>query len=146
MKTLYLPYEKSFDDESGRWGLVGRAAAGDEFGVGVGETVEEAEGRLRSWILESLVAAAADGQDITGDLSDEEAAGAAYLTFSPLELVPIRLRLVRTRHGLSQAEVASRLGMSQQAYAKLERPGANPELKTLVQVERALEAELLAFA
>lgn len=146
MKTLYLPYEKSFDEESARWGLVGRSVSGDDFGVGVGETVEEAEGRLRSWVLDSLVAAAADGQDATSDLSDKEPRDAAHLTFTPLDLVPIRLRLVRTRHGLSQTQVAERLGMSQQAYAKLERPGANPELKTLMQVEGALEAELLAFA
>lgn len=146
MKSLYLPYEKSFDEKSQRWGLIGRAAAGDEFGVGVGATVEAAEVRLRSWILDSLIAAAGDGQDLTGDLADKEAVEAASITFTPLDLVPIRLRLVRSRHGLSQAEVATRLGMSQQAYAKLERPGANPELRTLVQVERALETELLAFA
>ncbi len=145
MKTLYLPYEKSFDEESRRWGLVGKAAAGDDFGVGVGETVEAAERRLRSWILDSLVAAATDGQDLTNDLVDNEPKDVDHLTLTPLDLVPIRLRLVRTRHSLSQADVARRLGMSQQAYSKLERPGANPELKTLMQVERALEAELLAF-
>lgn len=145
MKTLYLPYEKSFDEDSKHWGLVGRTTAGDEFGVGVGETVEEAEGRLRSWILESLVAAAGDGQDLSGDLG-EEPEGGPSIAFTPLDLVPMRLRLIRTRHGLSQAEVAKRLGMTQQAYAKLERPGANPELRTLIQVEHALDTELLTFA
>jgi len=30
--------------------------------------------------------------------------------------------------------------------AKLERPGSNPELNTLVRVERALEAPLLEYA
>jgi transcriptional regulator with XRE-family HTH domain len=58
----------------------------------------------------------------------------------------VRIRLLRARHGWRQSEVADRLGISQQAYAKLERPGANPELNTLVRVERALEAPLLEYA
>jgi transcriptional regulator with XRE-family HTH domain len=66
--------------------------------------------------------------------------------FTPLELIPIRLRLLRARHGLSQAQVADRLAMTQQAYAKLERPGANLQLKTIQQVESALNEELLQLA
>ena len=64
----------------------------------------------------------------------------------PADLLPVRIRLLRARHGWRQSDVADRLGISQQAYAKLERPGANPELDTLVRVERALEAPLLEFA
>jgi DNA-binding XRE family transcriptional regulator len=145
MKALYLPYEGSFDEESACWGVIGRDSAGDDFGVGVGETIEEAERRLRAWVLDSLVAAASDGEDRLGDLVQEKPAG-EHLAFTPLDLLPIRLRQLRARRELSQAQVAERLGMSQQAYAKLERPGANPELRTLVQVERALDAELLRFA
>jgi hypothetical protein len=36
--------------------------------------------------------------------------------------------------------------MTQQAYAKLERPGANLQLKTIQQVESALNEELLQLA
>jgi DNA-binding XRE family transcriptional regulator len=64
----------------------------------------------------------------------------------PTDLLPVRIRLLRARHGWRQSEVADRLGISQQAYAKLERPGANPELNTLVRVERAPEAPLLEYA
>ena len=41
------------------------------------------------------------------------------------------LKDARTRAGLTQAELARRLGVSQAAVAKLERPGANPTVDTL---------------
>jgi transcriptional regulator with XRE-family HTH domain len=43
----------------------------------------------------------------------------------------------RRRAGLTQAELAARLGMSQSGVAKLEREDANPTVRTL---ERALRA------
>ena len=43
----------------------------------------------------------------------------------------------RRRAGLTQAELAGRLGISQSAVAKLEREEANPTVRTL---ERALRA------
>jgi transcriptional regulator with XRE-family HTH domain len=43
----------------------------------------------------------------------------------------------RRRAGLTQAELAARLGVSQSAVAKLEREDANPTVRTL---ERALRA------
>lgn len=43
----------------------------------------------------------------------------------------------RRRAGLTQAELAARLGISQSAVAKLEREDANPTVRTL---ERALRA------
>lgn len=146
MRTHYLPFEKTFDEETSKWGVVGKDARGEDFGVGVGETLEVAAQRLRSWVLDSLLASAADGVDALGDLHDLEPAGEDAISFTPVDLLPMRLRLLRARQHLSQAQVAERLGMSQQAYAKYERPGANPELKTLVQLERALQAQLLEFA
>jgi transcriptional regulator with XRE-family HTH domain len=41
------------------------------------------------------------------------------------------LRKARNEAGLSQAELGKRLGMSQAAIAKLERPGSNPTVDTL---------------
>jgi transcriptional regulator with XRE-family HTH domain len=61
----------------------------------------------------------------------------------PVDLVPIRMRMIRAQKHLSQADVAKTLGLTQQAYAKLERPGANLQLRTIQQVEGALDAELL---
>jgi ribosome-binding protein aMBF1 (putative translation factor) len=50
----------------------------------------------------------------------------------------IELRWARQDAGLSQAELASRVGVSQQQIAKLERPGANPSIATLRKVATAL--------
>jgi transcriptional regulator with XRE-family HTH domain len=44
------------------------------------------------------------------------------------------VREARRRGGLTQTEVARRLGTSQAAVAKLERPGANPTIATLDRV------------
>jgi transcriptional regulator with XRE-family HTH domain len=41
------------------------------------------------------------------------------------------LKDARTRAGLTQAELGLRLGVSQAAVARLERPGANPTVSTL---------------
>jgi transcriptional regulator with XRE-family HTH domain len=47
------------------------------------------------------------------------------------------LKAARSRAGLTQAELARRLGISQAAVAKLESPRANPTVETL---DRALRA------
>jgi transcriptional regulator with XRE-family HTH domain len=51
--------------------------------------------------------------------------------------IPRLLKDARLRAGLTQADLAGRLGVSQAAIAKLERPGANPTVDTL---DRALWA------
>ncbi|HEY7618883.1 MAG TPA: helix-turn-helix domain-containing protein [Solirubrobacteraceae bacterium] len=47
------------------------------------------------------------------------------------------VRRARTDAKLTQAELARRLGTSQPAVVKLERPGANPTVRTLDRVLRA---------
>jgi transcriptional regulator with XRE-family HTH domain len=47
------------------------------------------------------------------------------------------LRDTRRRAGLTQRQLALRLGVSQAAIAKLERPGANPTIGTLAGALRA---------
>jgi len=48
----------------------------------------------------------------------------------------------REHLGLTQAELAERLNISQPALAKLEKPEANPRRSTLIKVATALEIEL----
>ena len=144
MKSLYVPYEKAFDDETSTWTLVGKDSQGEDFGVAAAGELEEAEERLRDWVLDSLAAAADDAEDQTSDLSSHTDGPAVSLM--PLDLLPIYMRLHRAKRHMSQAEVAEKLGISQQAYSKYEKPGANLELKTIQQVERAIDEELLEFA
>jgi DNA-binding XRE family transcriptional regulator/predicted RNase H-like HicB family nuclease len=60
-------------------------------------------------------------------------------------LLATRLGLIwaRTDAGLSQAELARRAGVSQQAIAKLEHPDSNPTVETLQKVADALHSELV---
>ncbi len=146
MRSMFLPFEGVFDEATSTWCLPGRDRSGNEFGVGAAADPDEAGGRLRDWVLDSLLAAAGDGDDRVGDLFLECPVERDCLVFGPTDLLPIRIRLLRAKHGWRQSDVADRLGISQQAYAKLERPGANPELDTLVRVERALQAPLLEYA
>ncbi len=146
MRSLYLPYKKLFDKKSATWCLTGRDSRHGDFGVAAASDVEQAAVRLRNWVLDSLTAAADDGEDRLRELYVRQPQDDEYLVFGPQDLLPIRIRVLRARHGWSQAAIAERLGISQQAYAKLERPGANPELETLIRVEQALKASLLEYA
>jgi transcriptional regulator with XRE-family HTH domain len=47
------------------------------------------------------------------------------------------IRESRQAAGLTQVELAERLGISQPALARMERPGANPAVGTLARVLRA---------
>lgn len=145
MKSMYIPYEKAFDDESSTWTLTGKDSQGRDYGVAAGRSVDQAEARLKDWILDSLAASADDADDRTSDLAASAPHGAA-IVLMPLDLLPIHIRLSRARHHLTQAEVAERLGISQQAYSKYERPGAKLGVNTVHQVERAIDEELLEFA
>lgn len=147
MRTLYLSVDKVFDEETSTWTLVGKDTKGEDFGVAAGDTLDAAERRLRDWVLDSLIASAADGDDRIGDLTaNEPALKGGFLAFTPLDLIPIKMRAIRAKHHLSQSDVAERLGISQQAYGKLERPGANLQLRTIQQVERAVDEPILEFA
>jgi transcriptional regulator with XRE-family HTH domain len=67
-----------------------------------------------------------------GQLPDSEPRPPGYL-----------LRLARERAGLTQAELARRLGMSQQAVARAERWESNPTVRLLEAWTQALGARLI---
>jgi predicted RNase H-like HicB family nuclease/DNA-binding XRE family transcriptional regulator len=59
----------------------------------------------------------------------------------------LHLRWARQAAGLSQAELAARVGVSQQQIAKLENPDENPTLRTVARVSKALGLEMsISFA
>jgi DNA-binding XRE family transcriptional regulator len=146
MTSTFLPFERVFDEETSTWCLTGRDQSGDDVGVGAAPDPDKAAARLRDWVLDSLLAAAGDGENRPGDLLQDCPDDRDCLVFGPPDLIPVMIRLLGARRGWRQAQVADRLGISQQAYAKLERPGTNLGLKTLVRVERACEAPLLEYA
>jgi DNA-binding XRE family transcriptional regulator len=144
MRNHYLPYAVTHDEDTQTICLSGRDRRGELFGTGAGKTLEQAESRLRDYILDSLFAAATDGEDFIGDLPTARPDGPC-LFFAPQEFFPVRLRLVRASLALTQSEVAERLGVTQQAYAKLEKVGSNPKLSAVHNLEEVLQKELLTF-
>jgi transcriptional regulator with XRE-family HTH domain len=52
------------------------------------------------------------------------------------------IRAARTSTGLTQSDLARRLGTTQSAIARLERPGSNPTLETLADALAAAEHDL----
>ncbi len=57
--------------------------------------------------------------------------------------IPLAILSARKRRGLTQAQVAETLGMSQQAYRKFEMPGkSNPTLRSLQRLSEVLGLEL----
>lgn len=61
----------------------------------------------------------------------------------PLPLAcALTIRWARQDAGLTQAQLARKMGVSQQQAAKLERPDANPTLETLGKVAGALDAAI----
>ncbi len=145
MKSLFLAYTLDHDRETRTWAATGKDRHGRVFGVGSGGTQEAAIRAMKEAVWDSLASDAADGADWTGTLRTRAPKG-DHLTFDGADLLPIRLRLLRAQQGLKQADLAGRLSVTQQAYAKLERPGANPTLGTIAELEEALGRELVAWA
>ena len=61
-----------------------------------------------------------------------------WIPISPALGARLALRWAREDAGLSQAQIAKRMGVSQQAYAKLESPDANLTMETLERAAKAL--------
>ena len=145
MKPLFLSFQVALDPETKTWCAIGKDRQRKIFGVGSGPTRQTAETALREAVVDSLAADAADGVDGTPALF-KRPPKQTHLVFTALDLLPLGLRRARAELNLRQSDLADRLGITQQAYAKLERPGANPTLQTLIQWEEALDRELVTIA
>jgi DNA-binding XRE family transcriptional regulator len=145
MKALYAPYILEYDEETRMPVLSALAQDGSVLAVASEPGVEAAEAELVSLVMTVLDEMAQDGRDPFPDLLDAPPADGGYVTFLPSELVTIHLKLARARAKLRQVDMAERMGITQQAYAKLERRGANLTLNTLIQLERVLGCELVAW-
>ena len=64
------------------------------------------------------------------------------VTVSPVLSARVQIRNRREEFGISQQQLASTVGVSQQAIAKIESPDANVRLQTLERVAAALELDV----
>jgi len=74
-------------------------------------------------------------------LSQPEARQAYWAAMRAFHIVE-EVRRLRTERGLSQQELAQRMGVTQSVVARLEAGGVEPRLSTLDRVAQALDAEL----
>jgi len=111
------------------------------FAESVGELAREARDALTVRLRTDLADGEAPARPST---RLRLAKGAKLLTVAvPAKLaVPLSIRWARQEAELSQAELARKLGVSQQQAAKLEQPDANPTIETLAKVAEALGGEL----
>ena len=98
----------------------------------------EAADALIGWLEASLV-----GREVAPRPRTRAPKGKVLWVDVPAHLaVKLSLRWARTEAGLTQAQLAKRSGVSQQAIAKLEHPDANPTIETLEKVAAALGARV----
>jgi len=109
--------------------------------VAHGQTLDEALKSLRPFAIGTLVEAANNGEDPLAILVFEEPKHPEAV-LSEKDLFPIVLRYLRARQGLTQAEMAERLGIAQPSYAEYEKAGANPTLDTLLRLNKVLGHKL----
>jgi predicted RNase H-like HicB family nuclease/DNA-binding XRE family transcriptional regulator len=108
-----------------------------------GDTLEEARAHAREAVTLMLEGLLDDNAPIPRPpAAGELAVGVDWIVPEPEVLTPILLRWAREDARLTQGELATRLGVTYQAVQKLERSGANPSIKTLAKVARALGREL----
>ncbi|MGA2079983.1 MAG: helix-turn-helix transcriptional regulator [Holophaga sp.] len=145
MKSVYIPYVLDVDPETGHQVLSALDRHRNVLAMVSEAKVRSAEKELVKLLLHLLEAEAAKGNDRFGELLDAAPRKGSWVVLTPVQVVPIRLKLARAQANLRQADMAASLGITQQSYAKLERPGANPTLQTLAQLERVLGRDLLCW-
>ncbi len=109
------------------------------------QTFATSEGKLASMAKEACegwLEAQLQGRRIPPSAKTHRGTGWLVVRIDPVLAVKIALRRARAEAGLTQAELANRLGVTQQAIAKLEDPDRNVELETVRRVAEELGYEL----
>lgn len=67
----------------------------------------------------------------------------AYEHYHELLNIGIKMRQIRLKAGLTQKQMANKIGVSQQVIAQLENGSSNPTIKTLSKVAEAAARKLV---
>jgi predicted RNase H-like HicB family nuclease/DNA-binding XRE family transcriptional regulator len=107
-----------------------------------GETLEHAKEMAREALSGVFLSMLDHGLPIPRPLPIIEEEGIQWIEPEPSVVAPILLRWAREDAKMTQSELAARLGITYQSVQRLERSGANPSIKTLAKVAKALGREL----
>ena len=107
------------------------------FAPSMKELAVMAQEALEGWLEAHLV-----GRDVAPLPKARHRKGDILVIISPRLDAAVQLRHLRSEQGFTQADLAKRMGVSQQQVAKLEDPDANPSLETLSKAFHALGAEV----
>ncbi len=112
-----------------------------------GETLEDARVNARE-ALTGYLASVFEREYRIPDPSKVKGRNIHMIEPEPEVSIPVILRKLRLRKKLTQSDIAKVLGISYQAYQRLEKPGkSNPTLKTLERLAKVFDKDLrLEFA
>lgn len=112
-----------------------------------GETLEDAKVNARE-ALTGYLASVFEREYRIPDPTKINGRNIYMIVPEPEVSIPVILRKLRLRKKLTQSDIAKVLGISYQAYQRLEKPGkSNPTLKTLERLAKVFEKDLrLEFA
>ena len=107
-----------------------------------GTTLEEAKQNARE-ALTGYLASVFDRTLKIPDPSDIKGKHVYHIEPEPEVAVPILIKKLRETRKLTQGDIAKVLGISYQAYQRLEKPGkSNPTIKTLERLARVFDKDL----
>ena len=112
-----------------------------------GESLDDAKVNARE-ALTGYLASIFEREHRIPDPSHIKGRNVHYIEPEPEVSVPILLRKFREKKKFTQGDIAKVLGISYQAYQRLEKPGkSNPTLKTLERLAKVFNKDLrLEFA
>lgn len=112
------------------------------FGKTRGEALSMAAEALEGWLEAHLLAGEAPPKPTARRSQGAGRKKLVQVAVAPLLAVRLQLRWARQALGLTQAELAKRVGVSRQQIALLESPDANLTLRTLERVASAMHLRL----
>ena len=132
-----MQYHAKIEQEGRQWNAIFVDAPGCQTcASSKARVLHAAKEALEGWLEAHLV----DGQAPPKPAASARRTEA--ISVDPQLAVAVSLRWARQAAGLTQAQLARKVGVSQQQMAKLERPGANPSIATLRKVADALGAQI----
>jgi DNA-binding XRE family transcriptional regulator len=144
MRTYFFQFEESRDGHL--FVAEARDKMGEFLGVVSEDSHENALKEIRNLAFEDLIHLVDEGHH-PATLLYRNPPKVGGVPLSLREVFPLFLRHARRKHGFTQSFVAEQMGVCQQVYARLERPGkSNPTLSVIERLSTVVKEDLLVLA